>query len=121
VQAAIADLHTHERRDWDQITLLYRRLEDLTGSPIVTLNRAIALAEIEGPGAALAVLDDLDLDSYQYFHSTRADLLRRLGREDEARAAYARALELAQTEPERRFLQSRLHGLDDRCDDGSPA
>jgi RNA polymerase sigma-70 factor, ECF subfamily len=112
LQAAIADLHTHERRDWDQIALLYRRLEDLTGSPIVTVNRAIALAEIEGPAAALALLDELVLDSYRYFHSTRADLLRRVGRNDEARAAYARALQLAQTEPERRFLQSRLHELD---------
>jgi RNA polymerase sigma-70 factor, ECF subfamily len=120
LQAAIADLHTHERRNWDQIALLYRRLEDLTGSPIVTVNRAIALAEIEGPDAALALLDELDLDSYQYFHSTRADLLRRLGRDDEARAAYAGALQLAQTEPERRFLQSRLHELDARGGDAGP-
>jgi RNA polymerase sigma-70 factor, ECF subfamily len=112
LQAAIADLHIQERRDWKQIALLYRRLEELTGSPVVTVNRAVALAEIEGPAAALALLDGLDLDSYRYFHSTRADLLRRLGRNDQARAAYARALELAQTEPERRFLQSRLHELD---------
>jgi len=91
--------------------VLYRRLEDLTGSPIVTVNRAIALAEVKGPAVALALLDELDLDSYQYFHSTRADLLRRLGRNDEARSAYAHALQLAQTEPERRFLQSRLHEL----------
>jgi RNA polymerase sigma-70 factor (ECF subfamily) len=117
VQAAIADLHIQERRDWDQIDLLYRRLEDLTGSPVVTVNRAVALAEIEGPAAALALLDDLDLHSYQYFHSTRAELLRRLGRNDEARAAYARALQLAQTVPERRFLQSRLHELDARGGD----
>ena len=117
LQAAIADLHTQERRDWEQIALLYRRLEELTGSPIVTVNRAVALAEIEGPAAALALLDDLDLDSYQYFHSTRADLLRRLGRNDEARVAYTRALQLAQTEPERRFLQSRLHELDPRSGD----
>jgi RNA polymerase sigma-70 factor (ECF subfamily) len=117
VQTAIADLHTHERRDWDQIAVLYRRLEDLTGSPIVTLNRAVALAEVEGPAVALALIDELDLDSYQYFHSTRADLLRRLGRNYEARAAYARALQLAQTEPERRFLQSRLHELDARSGD----
>jgi RNA polymerase sigma-70 factor (ECF subfamily) len=117
LQAAIADLHTQERRDWEQIALLYRRLEELTGSPVVTVNRAVALAEIEGPAAALALLDDLDLDRYLYFHSTRADLLRRLGRNDEARAAYARALQLAQTEPERRFLQSRLHELDARGGD----
>jgi RNA polymerase sigma-70 factor (ECF subfamily) len=120
VQAAIADLHTHERRDWDQIALLYRRLEDLTGSPIVTVNRAIALAEIEGPAAGLALLDELGLGSYQYLHSTRADLLRRLGRNDEARAAYARALQLAQTEPERRLLQSRLRELDARGGERGP-
>ncbi len=120
LQAAIADLHTHERRDWDQIALLYRRLEQLTGSSIVTVNRAIALAEIEGPAAGLALLDQLDLDSYQYFHSTRADLLRRLGRNDEARAAYARALQLAQPEPERRLLQSRLHELDAPGGEGGP-
>jgi len=111
VQAAIADLHTQERRDWDQIAVLYRRLEALTGSPIVTVNRAVALAEIEGPAAALALLDDLPLDSYLYFHSTRADFLRRLGRDEEARAAYARARQLAETEPERRFLESRLNDL----------
>ena len=111
VQAAIADLHTHKRRDWHQITVLYHQLEQLTGSPIVTVNRAIALAELEGAAVALALLDGLELDNYQYFHSTRADLLRRLGRSDEARAAYTRALQLAQTEAERRFLQARLHEL----------
>jgi RNA polymerase sigma-70 factor, ECF subfamily len=111
VQAAIADLHVQEPRDWDQIALLYRQLEELTGSPIVTVNRAVALAQLEGPEAALALLDGLDLDGYVYFHSTRADFLRRLGRDDEAQAAYGRALEIAETEPERRFLQSRLHEL----------
>ncbi len=113
LQAAIAELHTHERRDWEQIALLYRRLEELTGSPIVTVNRAIATAELDGPAVALTRLDelDLDLDSYQYFHSTRADLLRRLGRADEARAAYARALELTESPAEQRFLRSRLSEL----------
>ncbi len=111
LQAAIADLHTQEPRDWDQIALLYGRLEHLTGSPVVTVNRAIALAEIEGPSAALALLDVLDLDSYLYFHSTRADFLCRLGRDHDAQAAYSRALDLAETEPERRFLQSRLNEL----------
>jgi RNA polymerase sigma-70 factor, ECF subfamily len=111
VQAAIADLHVQQPRDWSQIALLYRRLEELTGSPVVTVNRAVALAELEGPEAALALLDDLDLDDYLYFHSTRADLLRRLARTDEARAAYIRAAELAETEPERRFLQARLNEL----------
>jgi len=111
VQAAIADLHTQERRDWDEIALLYRRLEEQTGSPVVTVNRAVALAEIDGPAAALALLDDLDLDNYLYYHSTRADFLRRLGHNDEARAAYARALQLAASETERRFLQARLNDL----------
>jgi RNA polymerase sigma-70 factor, ECF subfamily len=108
VQAAIADLHVQQPRDWEQIALLYRRLEQLTGSPIVTLNGAVAVAEVEGPEPALALLEGLDLDGYLYFHSTRADFLRRLGRDDEAHAAYARALALAETEPEHRFLQSRL-------------
>jgi RNA polymerase sigma-70 factor, ECF subfamily len=115
VQAAIADLHVQEPRDWDQIALLYRRLEELTGSPIVTVNRTVALAEIEGPGPALALLDNLSLDGYLYYHSTRADFLRRLGRHDEARAAYGRAAQLAETEPERRFLQSRLNELQPPC------
>ena len=79
----------------------------LTGSPVVELNRAIAVAETDGPEAGLTLLDRLELDGYQYFHSTRADLLRRLGRADEARTEFERALELAHTEPERRFLQRR--------------
>jgi RNA polymerase sigma-70 factor (ECF subfamily) len=72
------------------------------------MNRAIAVAEIDGPEAGLAILDRLDLDHYRYFHSTRADLLRRAGRPTEAHDAYRRALDLAQTEPEQRFLQDRL-------------
>jgi RNA polymerase sigma-70 factor (ECF subfamily) len=111
VQAAIADLHLREPRDWHAIAALYSLLASLTGSPIVELNRAIAVAEIEGPEAALAALSELPLDDYRYFHSTRADLLRRLGRDDEARTAYSRALELTQTEPDRRFLERRLTEL----------
>jgi RNA polymerase sigma-70 factor (ECF subfamily) len=72
------------------------------------MNRAIAVAEIDGPDAGLAILERLDLDHYRYFHSTRADLLRRAGRPSEAYDAYRRALDLAQTEPEQRFLQDRL-------------
>ena len=72
------------------------------------MNRAIAVAAIDGPAAGLTILDRLDLDHYRYFHSTRADLLRQTGRSDEARDAYRRALDLAQTEPERRFLADRL-------------
>jgi RNA polymerase sigma-70 factor, ECF subfamily len=111
IQAAIADLHLREPRDWEEIALLYQRLEQLTSSPVVTMNRAIAVAELEGADAALALLESLALDDYRYYHSTRASLLRRLGRDDEARAAYARALELTQPGPERRFLESRLADL----------
>ena len=75
------------------------------------MNRAIAVAELQGPQAALALLDSLDLDDYRYYHSTRADLLRRLGRNDQAQAAYARALELTQPGPEQRFLERRLAGF----------
>ena len=111
LQAAIAELHLRRPRDWSQIAALYERLAGQTGSPVVELNRAIAVAELDGPAAGLAILDQLDLDHYRYFHSTRADLLRRAGRTDEAGQAYRRALDLAQTEPERRFLQDRLDGL----------
>jgi RNA polymerase sigma-70 factor (ECF subfamily) len=111
VQAAIAVLHTEEPRDWPQIAALYRELVALTGSQVVELNLAIAVAESEGPEAGLAITDRLDLDGYRYLHSTRGELLRRLGREDEARASYERALELAHAEPERRLLRHRLSDL----------
>ena len=111
VQAAIADLHLGQPRNWEQIAALYGVLAGMTGSPVVELNRAVALAEVNGPAAALTLLEDLPLEDYRYFHSTRADLLRRLGRDADARQAYARALELAQTEPERRFLEGRLAAL----------
>jgi RNA polymerase sigma-70 factor (ECF subfamily) len=108
VQAAIASLHLDEPHDWPQIAALYAELARITGSAVAELNRAIAVAELDGPEAGLALVDRLDLDGYQYYHSTRADLLRRLDRVDEARTEYERALELAHTEPERRFLQRRL-------------
>lgn len=108
VQAAIADLHLHQPRDWPQIAALYATLARQTGSAIVEMNRAVAVAEIDGPDAGLAILDRLDLEHYRYFHSTRAELLRRAGRDGEAHAAYRRALDLAQTGPERRFLADRL-------------
>ena len=111
LQAAIALHHTEELRDWSQIVALYRDLIRLTRSPVVQLNHAIAVAEVDGPAPGLALVERLELHGYQYFHSTRADLLRRLGRRDEARAAYARALELASAEPERRFLRRRLASL----------
>ena len=113
LQAAIADLHLRVPRDWEEIALLYQRLERVTSSPVVTMNRAIAIAELRGPEAALAMLDrlELELGDYRYYHSTRADLLRRLGRDAAARAAYARALELTQPGAEQRFLESRLAEL----------
>jgi RNA polymerase sigma-70 factor (ECF subfamily) len=111
LQAAIASLQTGDPIDWPQIATLYGDLARLTSSPVVELNRAIAVAEAEGAEAGLEVLDALSLDDYQYLHSTRADLLRRLGHDDEACSAYQRALELARTEPERRFLMRRLAEL----------
>jgi RNA polymerase sigma-70 factor (ECF subfamily) len=111
LQAAIADLHLHQPRDWRQIAALYGTLAVQTGSPVVELNRAIAVAELDGPEAGLAVLDGLELDHYRYFHSARADLLRRAGRDVEAGHAYQRALDLAQTDPERRHLQDQLTRL----------
>jgi RNA polymerase sigma-70 factor (ECF subfamily) len=118
VQAAIADLHLREPRDWEEIGLLYERLDQLTASPVVTLNRAVAVAELDGPEEGLALVDGLALGSpalegYRYYHSTRASLLGRLGRVAEARAAYARALELTGPGPERRFLEARLAALTD--------
>jgi RNA polymerase sigma-70 factor (ECF subfamily) len=111
LQAAIASLHADDERDWAQIAALYCELSRATGSPVVELNRAVAVAESEGPEPALAIVERLGLDDYQYAHSTRAELLRRLGRAEEARAAYRRALELASAEPERRFLERRLSEL----------
>ena len=95
LQAAIASLQADDPIDWAEIAALYGELARATGSSVVELNRAVAVAEVDGPEAALRIVDALALDDYQYLHSTRADLLRRLGRSDEARAAYQRALELA--------------------------
>jgi RNA polymerase sigma-70 factor (ECF subfamily) len=111
LQAAIASLQADDPIDWAELAALYGELARLTGSPVVELNRAVAVAEIDGAEAALRIVDALALDDYQYLHSTRADLLRRLGRTDEARAAYERALELARSEPERRFLERRIEEL----------
>ena len=108
LQAAIAALHCDDPLDWTEIAALYAELARLTGSPVVEMNRAIAVAEADGPEAGLALLERLDLDGYQYFHSTRAELLRRLDRLDDARAAFGRALELTRAEPERRFLRGRI-------------
>ena len=111
LQAAIAALHAQEPRDWPQIAILYGELARVTGSPVVELNRAIAVAEAEGPEAGLEIADRLALEEYRYLHSTRAELLRRCGRSEEARAAYGRALELSHDEAERRLLERRLAEL----------
>lgn len=114
VQAAIASLHADEPRDWSQIAALYGELVRLTHSQVVELNRAVAVAEAEGPAQGLALAERLDLDGYLYFHSARADFLRRLDRPDEAVAAYQRALELARSDHERRFLERRIAELTTR-------
>jgi RNA polymerase sigma-70 factor, ECF subfamily len=113
LQAAIAILHTEAEVDWPQIAALYGELARLTGSPVVELNRAAAIAEGGDPEGALALADELDLDDYHYLHSTRAELLRRLDRADEARDAYGRALELVHSDTERSFLERRLADLRD--------
>jgi RNA polymerase sigma-70 factor, ECF subfamily len=116
VQAAIAACHASARTasdtDWAQVALLYGRLAELTESPIVELNRAVAVAMAVGPAAGLELVDALEavgsLPDYHLLPATRADLLRRLGRDDEAAAAYEQALTLAPTDAERRFLRRRL-------------
>jgi RNA polymerase sigma-70 factor (ECF subfamily) len=112
IQAAIASLHADEPRDLPQIAALYGELSRLTGSPVVELNRAVAVAEADGPEAGLRIIDQLALDDYRYLHSTRGELLRRLGRTAEARDAYVRALALVHDDAERRFLERRLAELD---------
>jgi RNA polymerase sigma-70 factor, ECF subfamily len=111
LQAAIAALHVDEPQDWLQLAALYGELARLTGSPIVELNRAAAIAEAGDVEAALALVERLDLDRYHYLHATRAELLRRLDRVEDARAAYDRALELVHSDAERRFLERRLAEL----------
>jgi RNA polymerase sigma-70 factor (ECF subfamily) len=113
LQAAIASLHAGEPRDWPQIAALYGELASVTGSPVVELNRAVAVAEAEGPEAGLRIADSLALGDYRYLHATRGELLRRLGRDGEARAAFERALALAHDDAERRLLQRRLAALAD--------
>jgi RNA polymerase sigma-70 factor (ECF subfamily) len=117
IQAAInavhADAASIESTDWEQILALYDQLLARVPTPVVALNRAIALGEVRGPAAALALLDDLtgELDDYHLYHAARADLLRRLERPDDAARAYARAADLAPTDAEREFLGGRLTAL----------
>jgi RNA polymerase sigma-70 factor (ECF subfamily) len=112
VQAAIAALHADEPRDWPQIAALYGELARLTDSPVVELNRAVALAEVDGPQAGLDIADSLALEDYHYLHATRGELLGRLGRTAEAGEAYRRALALVHDEAERRLLERKLADLD---------
>jgi RNA polymerase sigma-70 factor (ECF subfamily) len=108
IQAAIASLHADDTPDWPQIAALYGELARLTGSPVVELNRAVAVAEAHGLEQGLEALDEVEIDDYHYLDAARADLLRRLGRPDEARAAYERALALVHSDVERRFLERQL-------------
>ena len=111
LQAALAALHADDPQDWPRIAALYGELARLTGSPVVELNQAAAMAEAGDVEAGLALVDRLDLEGYHYLHATRAELLRRLDRTDAARLAYDRALELVHSDPERRFLERRLAEL----------
>jgi RNA polymerase sigma-70 factor, ECF subfamily len=112
LQATIASLHIESTRDWARIAELYDDLARLALSPVIELNRAVALAEAHGPAVGLASIEALDdLDGYHYFHAARAELLRRLHRWPEARTAFEQALHLVRSEPERRFLQGRLTSL----------
>jgi RNA polymerase sigma-70 factor (ECF subfamily) len=112
LQAALAALHVDDPPDWPQIAALYAELARSTGSPVVELNRAAAIAEAGDPRSALDLVEGLELDGYHYLHATRAELLRRLDRVDDARTAYGRALELVHSDAERRFLERRLLELE---------
>jgi RNA polymerase sigma-70 factor (ECF subfamily) len=118
IQAAInavhADAETYEQTDWPQILALYDQLQAVSPSPVVALNRAVVVAEVSGPDAALQLLSDLDLDRYQRYHAIRADLLRRLDRIIEAQDAYRAAIALTDNPSERRFLNSRIDALASR-------
>jgi RNA polymerase sigma-70 factor (ECF subfamily) len=122
LQAAIAALHddaaSADETDWPQIAALYRVLGEMTPSPVVELNRAVAVAMADGPAAGLAIVDRIaatgQLDDYPYLHSTRADLLRRLERGPAAADAYRRAISLTANAPERAFLTRRLGELEGR-------
>jgi RNA polymerase sigma-70 factor (ECF subfamily) len=112
VQAAIASLHAEEPRDWEEIAALYAELARLTDSPVVELNRAVAIGEAYGPAAGLALIERIEgLDSYRYLHSARGELLVRIGRTEEARAAFERALALIDDEAERRLIARKLAAI----------
>ncbi len=118
IQAAINAVHSDAPHvaatNWTQILALYDHLSTVAPSPVVALNRAVALAEVEGPKAALAAVDDLDLDGYYLFHAIRADLLERLSRHEGAKKAYEAAIALTNNQAERTFLRSKLLSIVDR-------
>ena len=107
-----SDASEAARTDWRQILALYDQLSAIAPTPVVALNRAVAVAEVAGPAAALETLDELPLDGYHLYHATRADLLRRLNRGAEAAAAYDKAVTLAENAAERAFLAARRAALD---------
>jgi len=115
IQAAINAVHndasTAGHTDWGQVLALYDQLLAITPTPIVALNRAVAVAEVHGPALALAAIEDLDLDSYHLFHAARADLLVRLDRRDDARDSYDRAYELATNTAEKSFIDAKRRAL----------
>jgi RNA polymerase sigma-70 factor (ECF subfamily) len=115
LQAAISAVHsdaaTAAQTDWGQILALYDQLIAIAPTPVVALNRCVAVAELRGPSEALALVDELDLDGYHLFHSTRADLLRRLGRRDDARAAYDAAIARTANRTEQSFLRHQRDSL----------
>jgi RNA polymerase sigma-70 factor (ECF subfamily) len=115
LQAAISAVHsdaaTAAQTDWGQILALYDQLITIAPTPVVALNRCVAVAELHGPSEALAMVDELDLDGYHLFHSTRADLLRRLGRRDDARAAYDAAIARTANRAEQSFLRHQRDSL----------
>ena len=124
IQAAINAVHSDApvaaATDWPQILQLYDQLLSLASSPVVALNRAVAVAEVEGPSAALALIDGLDLDGYHLFHAIRADMLRRLGRDAEAELAYEAAIGRTQNAAERDFLRRRRQALTPSPPSGGP-
>jgi RNA polymerase sigma-70 factor, ECF subfamily len=115
IQAAINAVHSDApsaaQTDWNQIPTLYDQLLSITQTPIVALNRAVAVAEIHGPQAALALIDELPLDRYRIYHAIRADLLGRLGKTDEAEAAYRAAIDHADNATEIAFLKRRREAI----------
>jgi len=124
IQAAINAVHSDApvaaATDWPQILQLYDQLLSLASSPVVALNRAVAVAEVEGPSAALALIDGLDLDGYHLFHAIRADMLRRLGRDAEAELAYEAAIGRTQNAAERDFLRRRRQAFTPSPPSGGP-